>query len=273
VPCLLDYWDAVFPNDVKLISPFFGGGSFEIALLEQKRVSHVYANDLDYRLIDFWKSAKTRSASFVSEVNKLGKGKVTKARFIKIRQEIRDDERRMVESKSKRSVYTQSELGARYWILNQISFSGLGMSGGYSAERMEKFARKPSKMPAPLPALRHITFTCMDWEQFLDKMLATRDRYTVLYLDPPYYFGDKVPSMYGTNGSLIRGFDHERLAQKLSTIDGWMLSYNNSSVIKRLYKDYTQYTCQWQYSITMSSKDRADKGRKRELVIMCPLNR
>lgn len=71
--------------------------------------------------------------------------------------------------------------------------------------------------------------------QDFEKIIKSYDRPGALfYLDPPYYEAEKYyPDRFNPD-------DHERLRAALGNIKGrYLLSYNNCSEIKEMYKDYT----------------------------------
>jgi DNA adenine methylase len=282
VPCLLEYWRETFGKVNTVVSPFFGGGSFEFALLKDGYAKRAQANDIDYRLIAFWREAKKRSPAFLAQTKRLRL--ITKDRFQKARSRILNDQRNRVENLERKRenrnlkadkrlsmlpVLSQSQLAVEYWVLNLVSFSGLGMSGGYSSYVADVVAKRGTVIPK-VPRIHQVSFSQNDWETFLDRVLKIRKPGTVLYLDPPYYFKGKVPSLYGTNGDLIRGFDHQALANYLKNVDGWMLSYNNCREIRKLYAGYTQHKCNWNYTMSDTSRKRSAGKRKAELVVLCP---
>jgi DNA adenine methylase len=76
-----------------------------------------------------------------------------------------------------------------------------------------------------------------------------------LYCDPPYYLKEKS-KLYGNSGDLHKEFDHEKLAELLTSRGGWILSYNNCPEIKEMYKGYDFLYPDWKYGM---SKDKDSK--------------
>ena len=75
----------------------------------------------------------------------------------------------------------------------------------------------------------------MGFLSFEDSIVKHPDCF--LYLDPPYYLEDKS-KLYGKNGDMHLGFDHQLLCDLLKNRDNWLLSYNDCEVIRELYKDF-----------------------------------
>lgn len=81
-------------------------------------------------------------------------------------------------------------------------------------------------------------------------------RNKLLYCDPPYYI--ESSNLYGIKGDKHKEFEHERLYEKLSNRDNWILSYNNHEYIRNLYKDYKQVQLDWSYG-TSKNKNKESK--------------
>ena len=76
--------------------------------------------------------------------------------------------------------------------------------------------------------------TCLDYSELLK---APGDN-VFIFLDPPYYTATKS-ALYGKNGELHKGFDHERFAEEVKNCTHkWMITYDNCEYIQDLYKDY-----------------------------------
>lgn len=271
VKCLKQIWEQYFDDATCIISPFFGGGSFELSLLfdDSTAVRKISANDFDARLVTFWKQVKAKDPQFFRAVARLRY--VTKNRFLEARQLFQEDEEEMAKTGRKTTALSANEVALNYWIMNRCSFGALGMSGGYAkcnADALDE--RGSNKLPAI--DLSRVTFSVGDWELFLDKALKKRGDSTkqVVFLDPPYFFGDRKVNMYGTYGSLQNEFNHVRLFKYLNAIKGWMLCYNNCREIRALYKGYIQIPCNWTYCMTTLSRERSSNNKKTELVIICP---
>ena len=111
-----------------LISPFFGGGSFEF-YLQNKYNLDIIANDKFHPLFVFWYFCKHRNKALCDELYKMGE--ITKDMFTSYRYCIMDEEDML-----KKAVY--------YFIINRCSFSGATLSGGFSSQSAKKRFTKSS---------------------------------------------------------------------------------------------------------------------------------
>jgi len=143
------------------------------------------------------------------------------------------------------------EYAANYYIVNCASFSGAATSGGWSWR-----ASWDRLTDSKLERLRNFSvpnFT-VKRADFKDAILAHPD--AIIYADPPYALNksgapgeSNKETLYGCEGDLHGGFDHEGLAKILHQRTGWVLSYSNCSYIRELYDGYDIYDEQWAYGM------------------------
>lgn len=102
-----------------VVSPFFGGGSFEF-YLQNKYNLIIKCNDKFQPLYNFWFICKNNNEelrkSLYSKINTIDKDK-----FIELRNNIMNEQDKL----------QQAEM---YFIINRCSFSGATLSGGFSLE-------------------------------------------------------------------------------------------------------------------------------------------
>lgn len=125
------------------------------------------------------------------------------------------------------------EKAAAFFIFNRITFSGTTESGGYSEQAFRGRFTDSSieRLIAASEALRGTTITNLD---YADVTLAPGDD-TVIFLDPPYYSAEKS-RLYGKNGSMHTGFDHERFADIMCQCPHkWLITYDDSPYIRKLF--------------------------------------
>lgn len=60
----------------------------------------------------------------------------------------------------------------------------------------------------------------------------------------------------GNNGDLHEGFDHEGLAEVLQGCKRWILSYNDSEEIRKLYDGFTFQYPNWKYGMSNNKNSR-----------------
>jgi DNA adenine methylase len=226
-----------------IASPFFGGGSFEFHL-QGRFKKKLLVNDKFTPLYRFWKQVKDDKLALCGALRAiLGKG-VTKADFSKFRETIMS------------AGLSQIETATLYFVINRCSFSGATLSGGFSEEASKKrFTESSVKRVSELD-LTNMEIVNQDFVDFLD--VVHNDAF--IFADPPYYL--ETSNLYGNNGDMHESFDHQALFNTISKKKNWMMTYNNCSFIKELYKEYTIIETFWSYGMNASKESS-------EIVILC----
>lgn len=222
------------PNIDELCAPFLGGGSVELACAADG--AQVHGSDAFGPLANFWRFALESPVSLAERVAEFHP--VSKPKFYNLQrgfQNLQDD----------------LERAAVFFVLNRSSFSGTTLSGGMSPNH-------PRFTPSAIERLRdfrspRLNVSHSDYRDALRKHSGK-----FLYLDPPYAIPQRL---YGDRGDMHDGFDHMELASILRGRSGWALSYNDSPLIRRLYRGYHIVEPDWTYG--MSANKRA-----RELLIV-----
>ena len=101
-----------------LISPFFGGGSIEIAWASKSTSLKVKGSDLYFPLATFWQKTLQSPEKVAQAVEK--EHPISKERFNAIKEHIQNND------------VDEDELAAFFYVINRSSFSGSTMSGGMS---------------------------------------------------------------------------------------------------------------------------------------------
>jgi DNA adenine methylase len=214
-------------------SPFFGGGSFEF-YLQNKYNLNIIANDKFKPLYRFWISCKKNKEILCKNLHK--NNTIEKDYFYVIREKILNEK-----IKLKQAEY--------YFIINRCSFSGSTLSGGFSQDAANKRYTESSINRINNLDLTNFSISNLDFEDFLNKK-HTR---SLLFLDPPYYL-EKKSKLYGKDGDMHYDFDHKRLFNNLQNKKNWIMTYNNCSYIKELYKDYKIIEASWKYGMNKSKE-------------------
>lgn len=218
------------PEDVKEIcSPFFGGGSLEIALANEGVTVHGY--DVFKPLVEFWEMVINNPDELANEISKYYP--LEKEKFYELQ-------------KNQDTLQTIQERAAVFYVLNRASFSGSTLSGGMSPNH-PRFTLSSIKRIKDFN-VNNLTVEHLDFKESIKKHKGH-----FLYCDPPYFIKS---NLYGKKGSTHKEFDHEGLAEILKSRKGWILSYNNCDYIKELYKGYTFVFPEWAYGM---SKDKESK--------------
>ena len=217
-------------------SPFFGGGSFEF-FLQNKYQKPLVVNDKFLPLINFWTQCQTNKERLCTEL---------KANL----ETTKDDFKRYREAIMTAEPFTQA---LYYFIINRCSFSVATLSGGFSKLASQKRFTQSSIDRVNNLDLSQVEFHNEDFTSFIE---ATHVEGTLTFLDPPYYL-EKKSKLYGKNGDMHEGFDHEGLYKTLSNKTNWIMTYNNCDYIRKLYKDYKIVNVCWSYGMN-KSKDSSE---------------
>lgn len=241
VKILKKYASQYFFGRKIILSPFFGGGSFEISMKNDN--CKILANDLFIPLYNFWNIIKTNQKD-VSEIVKQ-EIPVTKEKFIEFRNNIMN--------------FNSIKQAALYYIINRCSFSGSTFCGGFSQQAAEGRLTNSSIKNLETINLDDIDFFNMDCCDFLDAHPENSN--TFIYADPPYYIKNY---MYGKDGDLHENFDHLKFSKNLKKRKDWILSYNDCEYIRNLYSDCRIFKEKWSYGMNTTKESS-------ELIIIPPL--
>lgn len=241
IAILSRYRETYFPGRTVLVSPFLGGGSFELA--SASAGLRVIANDFFSPLATFWNSLKTKPAELHAAV--LARLPVSKESFAELRRSILD-------------ITDPLEIATAYFIVNRCSFSGSTFCGGFSSQAAETRCNRAAVDRLLDVDLTHVEIANQDAVEFLRAHPESPN--TVVYADPPYFINTYV---YGKDGDMHEAFDHEGLAKYLRTRKDWILSYNDCEYIRQLYAGCRIFTESWSYGMNA-------KKASSEIVILPP---
>ena len=229
--------------------PFAGGAGAALQLLQDGVVSEVWLNDLDPRIYAFWHAALTEHERFIDALMsvELSLGQWRKQRDICLQP----------------NRHSTFDVGFAAFYLNRCNRSGILLGsapiGGYSQAgtwRIDaRFYRQTlAKRIMKLADQRErIRLSNDDARRFLAKNLrADKSREQVfVYLDPPYV----------SNGNRLylnhyQARDHSRLAHHLrrQRAVNWVVSYDDTQFIRRLYEDCKVSDIPLQYSLQQRKK-------------------
>uniref|UniRef100_A0A6C0KBP3 Site-specific DNA-methyltransferase (adenine-specific) n=1 Tax=viral metagenome TaxID=1070528 RepID=A0A6C0KBP3_9ZZZZ len=215
-----------------IISPFFGGGSFEF-YMQNKYGLMLKVNDKFTPLYNFWKQVKTDKRALCEGLREIEA--VSKEQFADYRKTIMGLDANILQQ------------AIQYFVINRCSFSGSTLSGGFSLEASNKRFTQSSIDRIEALDLTNIDIYNEDFYDFIMNNASDADYASLLFLDPPYYLENKSNKLYGNNGDLHSGFNHLALFDLLKTRTNWVLTYNNCEYIRDLYKDFKIIDVKWSY--------------------------
>lgn len=273
----------------KIVSPFFGGGSFEIALSSQLGYE-VVGYDIFGVLVNFWNQILHHPKELADELEKLipDTENYTRNRHILISfwDKIKPAD---LDYKTKQKVdLTEEEktmldnnrlLQAAYYYYNmQLSYGPMFMGWPSSVYLdAKKYAGIVERVRSFSPG--KLSVACASFEEVIQK--HPND---FLFLDPPYYLGGDskmFKGIYPNSNFAIHHdtFDHKLMCELLKHHKGgFFITYNDCPTIREMYKDYTQKFPKWQYTYgqgeTRIGKNREEthdnKKESHEIFIICP---
>jgi DNA adenine methylase len=232
LPILQRYLDTYYPGRTCVLSPFLGGGSFELSQADAGK--QVFANDLFLPLYTFWRELKYAPRELHAAVQQLLP--MSKEDFLGFR-------------KSRLEFSDPRQVAAAYFVVNRCSFSGATFCGGFSAEACEKRCNQSAVDRLLDVDMKNITLSNQDAVEFLRSHPERPD--TVVYADPPYYITTYV---YGKDGDMHGDFDHAGFADYLKTRSDWILSYNDCPYIRELYAGCRIVAESWKYGMNNGGK-------------------
>jgi len=214
-------------NVKKLVSPFFGGGSIEIAVSKELGIQ-VLGFDIFDILVNYWQV----QIKFPSELfNELERLKPTKEVYAQVKEDLKKHWRGEIK-------LPPIKLAAYYFFNHNLSYGPgfLGwMSSVYANENVyRKMIEKVKNFQ-----VKNLWVECADFKDVLPEF-----RNDFLYCDPPYYLGEDSTlfrGLYPQRNFPIHhnNFNHELLRDLLySHRGGFILSYNDSPTIRKWYKDF-----------------------------------
>lgn len=240
-----------FPFFEEYREPFVGGGSVFIKAKQKFPNAKYWINDLFYDLYCFWDEIKCNKEEVISII-KFWKNKY--------------DDGKELYFYLCNNIFTFSKIerAAAFFVLNRITFSGTSCSGGYSKSSFhERFTDTSIERADNVSnILQEVKVTNYDYSD----VLKEEGDNVFIFLDPPYYTATKS-ALYGKNGELHKGFDHERFAEEIKKCNHkWMITYDDCQYIRDLYKEYKIIPFEIMYGMRNVTKNAEMKGNE---IIIC----
>jgi len=246
-------------KEKKIVSPFFGGGSFELCISQTLGIN-VIGYDIFNMLANFWNVLINYKNEFIAELSKfeINEEEFTYNRHVLLNywEQIKPTD---LNYKTKKKIELKQEdltkldnniiSQAVYYYYNMTLSYGPMFLGWPSSNEInkDKFKRRIDKIKEM--NLINLQVNCASFQEILEKHCED-----FLFLDPPYYLdGDSkmFKGMYPNCNFAIHhnSFDHIKLADMLKKHKGgFLMTYNNCSTIRDLYNDYKFEYPEWQYT-------------------------
>lgn len=238
-------------NTKRLISPFLGGGSVEVACAVDLGLP-VVACDIFDILINCW-DVQLHNPELL--YRRLLKFSPTRKGFKEVKERLKkhwDNEEKL----------GKFDLAAYYYFNHNTSygphFLGWPSSVYLQRERYQTLLEKVRGFRA-----NNMSVECASFENFIPKYPND-----LLYCDPPYYLdGDSKTfvGLYPHRNFPIhhKNFNHEKLRDLLFAHKGdFILSYNDCSTIREWYKGFDMIAPSWQYTLSQGDTRIGENRRK-----------
>ena len=230
----------LIPDNIKkVVSPFMGGGSVEVAIATELGIP-VIGYDIFDILMNYWDVQLHNPEALYERL----------LQFNPTRDTFKEVKNRLKEHWTTDNKLDKIELAAYYYFNSNTSY-GPHFLGWPSNVYLE-----PKRYKTMIDKLRafkadKLEVGCMRFEDSIP--LYKND---FLYCDPPYYLdGDSKMfiGMYPHRNFPIhsKNFNHEKLRDfLLSHKGGFVLSYNDCTTIREWYKDFNISAPKWQYTFS-----------------------
>lgn len=224
----------------KILSPFIGGASLEIAWANNLDVDEVIGGDVFHPLVNFWQVILSDPDALADELEKFQLGDDNYRAYKQILKDWYEDP---ITNK-----LTDIEAAAHFYYNMQLSYGPmfLGWTSPGKPTTKEDYDRiltRVREFRCPKLRVEQISF-----EQSLVKYPEH-----FVYADPPYLLGydsTVFKAIYpNQGGEHHKGFQHELFRDLMNSRNTeFIISYNDCGTIRDWFKDWEQFYPKWQYS-------------------------
>ncbi len=235
----------LIPEFKEFREPFVGGGSVFFYTKQKYPDKKFWINDLYYKLFQFWNQSKSNLDNVVNQVL------TWKEQFT----EGKELHRFIIDNFAE---FNETEIASAFFVLNRITFSGTSESGGYSNQAfLRRFTPSSIERLKLIDiVLENTRITNLDFQEVIE----ADGKNVFIFLDPPYYSATKS-ALYGKNGNMHKGFDHERFAEVMrKTKHNWLITYDNCEYIRDLFSFTNIFT----WELTYGMRNVMDNSEQKE---------
>ncbi len=220
-------------GETSLVSPFFGGGAIEFALLNKGWTVRGYDNFGP--VVNFWQCA-LENPGRIADIVEMYRPMEFPA-FKAMQQNWEQIDGRFSQA-------------AVYYVLNRTSHSGIGFLGGITKWSADGTPDDPRLKDSTIKKLRGFVAPGLTVDKADFAISIRKNPKTLMYLDPPYVgIGERLykQERFNADDIVLEAFDHELLAFLLRRQENWILSYNDHDVVRELYDGYPTIELSWAY--------------------------
>tara|TARA_R110000868_G_scaffold75946_3_gene218776 strand:+ start:3497 stop:4306 length:810 start_codon:yes stop_codon:yes gene_type:complete len=251
LPVLMKYIEKIHKNTLPFSDAFVGGGSVALEVANKYPDSYIYLNDKDYLIYSFWDVVAGKETDKLSDLIKLIDQPVTLENFYKLKEEVTSDKLRC----AYKAIF-----------LNRTTFSGILKSGPIGGkDQNSKYTvdcrYNANKLKKKIIACNKLLQgrTTVTNHDILD-LFNYIDNNTTIYLDPPYVKAGKA--LYS---EYMSEQEHIKMRDILVHKNKWILSYDDSDIIREIYSNCSIHDTSGNYSI---NGVKAQWSKKNELIII-----
>ena len=216
-----------FNDTIILVEPYAGGAGSSLKLLFSGKVSKIIINDLDNAIYTFWKIAILDTDYLIRKIRRI---EVTISEWKK---------QKLIYHTSK----SERKLAFATLFLNRTNRSGIMNGGPIGGMKQlskwkinERFTKKTiiERLERIKKYRNKIEIYNLDGIELLKRLeRQKKSNQYFIFIDPPYF--QKGQSLYLNN---YKNGNHEELSKFLtkSSLKKWIITYNDISYIKNLYK-------------------------------------
>lgn len=213
------------------VEPYAGGAGAGIALLREGLVARLVINDIDPAVNAFWRAVVEHNGAFVERVES---APLTVEHW-----------------RIQRDLYRAAsadvvDLGFAFFYLNRTNRSGVlnagviggqAQTGNYKIDARFNRATLVERIKALGVLADRIQVTALDGRTLIRQHAVNTS--TLMYIDPPYVTAGSDLYLNAFNAA-----DHTALAKEINAVKKahWLVTYDQHSLIRRLYSD--QFQCE-----------------------------
>lgn len=212
-----------FPQEMACYVEVFGGAAWILFAKERHAEVEVY-NDVNHNLVNMFRCVKYHADALYEELKWVF---VSREQFEQAKEDVNNPNLTDIQRAARFFILVKCSFGAK-----MQDFSGKRVSFSSTVENLELFRER----------LKSTVIEQLDFE----KLIALYDREgTLFYADPPYYEAE------GYYAEEFLTSDHIRLKESLEKVQGkFILTYNDCSFIRELYREYCIIPIERQSNIT-----------------------
>jgi len=242
----------------KVVSPFFGGGSVELAFAKELDIDVVGYEIFDL-LVNYWQNQIKNPIELYQNLSKLKNTKKEYENVKNILKSIWNKKDGLLKNN-----LSSLDLATYYYFSHNLSY-GPGFLGWMSSiylndKKYNSLLNKVKNFKVSNIQVHNMSF---------EKSIPAHNE-DFMYLDPPYYLNGNSKmfrGIYPMRNFPIHhnGFNHELLADLLKKHKGgFILSYNDCDWVRNTYKDFKIIDVSWQYTMgqgeTRIGKNRLERN-------------